>query len=118
MGSQTTNFPDWQFPNSKKGRFLQESSCKSCNFGQKSTKLSEKLKDYDKLKVTKKDENFSLIFFQGRLKTALLGSIKGGAKEVKKILVLPKYFLTLSCMGGVFFAPLNINLAGVKNFIL
>ena len=65
MGSQTTNFPDWQFPNSKKGRFSQESGCKSCSFGQKSTKLSEKLKDYDKLKVTQKNRNFFINFFSG-----------------------------------------------------
>ena len=68
MGSQTTNVPDWQLPNSKKGRFLQESSCKSYNFGQKSTKLSDKLKDYDKLKVTKKNEFFLLFFFSGEAK--------------------------------------------------
>ena len=65
MGSQTTNFPDWQFSNSTKGRFSRESGCKSCNFGQKSTKLSEKLKDYDKLKVTQKKEFFVNFFFRG-----------------------------------------------------
>ena len=68
MGSQTTNFPDWQFPNSKNGRFSRESGCKSCNFGQKSTKLSEKLKDYDKLKVTQKKRNFFINSFSGEAK--------------------------------------------------
>ena len=63
MGTQTTNVPDCQLPNSKKGCFWRENGCKSCNFGQKSTKLSEKLKDYDKLKVTQKNELKKKIWF-------------------------------------------------------
>ena len=65
MGTRTTNVPDWQLPNSKKGRFLRESGCKSDNFGQNSTKLSEKPKDYDKLKVTQKTQKIFYFFFRG-----------------------------------------------------
>ena len=68
MGSQTTNVPDWQLPNSKNGHFSRESGCKFCNFDQKSTKLSERLKDYDKLKVTQKKQNFCINFFSGEAK--------------------------------------------------
>ena len=68
MSTQTTNVPDSQLPNSEKGCFWRENGCKSCNFGQKSTKLSEKLKDYDKLKVTQKKRNFFINFFSGEAK--------------------------------------------------
>ena len=68
MGYQTTNFPDWQLPNSRNGRFSRESGSKSCNFCQNSTKLSEKLKHYDKLKVTQKKLNFFINFFSGEAK--------------------------------------------------
>ena len=51
MGTQTTNVPDWQLPNSKKGHFWRENGCKTCNCGQNSTKLSEKLIRTKKLKV-------------------------------------------------------------------
>ena len=62
MGSQTANVTDCQLSISKKGYFWRENGCKSCNFGQKSTKLSEKLKDHYKLKFTQKN-NFFIIFF-------------------------------------------------------
>ena len=53
MGAQTTNVPYWQLPNSKKGPFWRENGCKTCNCGQNSTKLSEKLIKTKKVKVNK-----------------------------------------------------------------